>query len=798
MTVLRRARRPRLARPARALAALLVPLVLALPVQRAEAQARPRAAGGAIPTPASVLGFEPGADRKLPTWEQVTTYFRALDKASPRVSVRTLGKTVKGRDFIVAFIADPATLANLERYRQIQRKLMDPRLRTAAELPRLLDEGKNVILITSSIHSTEVGGFLTPFVLADRLARGNSPEVRSILQNTIIMLVPSQNPDGVDIVGNWYRSTLDTPAEGSGPPELYHHYVGHDNNRDWYAFTQPETRYTVDSLYTPWDPQIVNDVHQQGANSGRIFIPPYMDPLEPNIDPILTGATNALGMAMSWRMIAEGKTGVATNASYDQWSPARQYSLNHHGARILTETASARLATAITIPFNTLGSGRGYDAKVQSWNFPAIWKGGRWGIGDIVAYQSSASWALLAQAARDRRQWVETYATLGDRALAADHPWALDSIVPTAYVIPKNQKDAQALQRLVWTLQHGQIEIRETTAPVVAEGATLPAGSYAVVIRQPFGSYAKALLEPQEYPNLREYPGGPPKRPYDVTAHTLPLLFGVDAHPVRGEVPVTTRLVPPMPEPNYSVVGLTGNSARRIAIYRSYGASMDEGWTRWIFDSHKVPFTSVVDRDLRAGNLNARFDVIIIPDQNTGGIARGLGNSYPDSLRGGVGEAGARALNVFVENGGTVLAFNEASEYAIETFKLPVKNALANVRNTEFYAPGSLFKVTLDKANPIAARHTATTAAIWFEDSPAFEITDPSRAKTVATYESSGNALVSGWLMGPERLHGKAALVEATVGKGKVVLYGFRPQYRGQTNATLPLIWDAIGRGPAQ
>jgi len=209
------------------------------------------AQASAIPTPASVLGFEPGTDRKLPTWRQVSDYFTALDRASPRVSVRTLGKTTLGRPFLVAFIADSATLRNLERYRTIQRRLADPRLRTAAELPRLIAEGKNVVLITSSIHSTEVGGFLTPLVLADRLARAETAEARSILANTIVMLVPSQNPDGVDIVGDWYRSTLGTPAEGSGPPVLYHHYTGHDNNRDWYAFTQVETRYTVDSLYTP-------------------------------------------------------------------------------------------------------------------------------------------------------------------------------------------------------------------------------------------------------------------------------------------------------------------------------------------------------------------------------------------------------------------------------------------------------------------------------------------------------------------------------------------------------------------
>ena len=209
-----------------------------------------------------------------------------------------------------------------------------------------------------------MGGFLTPLMLADRLARAETDDARSILANTIVMLVPSQNPDGVDIVGDWYRSTLGTPAEGSGPPTLYHHYTGHDNNRDWYAFTQVETRYTVDSLYTPWDPQIVNDIHQQGPNGGRIFIPPYMDPVEPNIDPILTAGTNSLGMAMSWRMHAEGKTGIATNASYDQWSPARQYSLNHRGIRILTETASARLATGTTAPWRPSGACRRTSPRV--------------------------------------------------------------------------------------------------------------------------------------------------------------------------------------------------------------------------------------------------------------------------------------------------------------------------------------------------------------------------------------------------------------------------------------------------
>lgn len=750
------------------------------------------AQSAAIPTPTSVLGWAPGTDRKLPTWKQVTDYFHALDAASPRVSVRTLGKTTLGRPFLVAFIADPATLGRLDHFRQIQRKLMDPRLRRPGELPALLDEGKNVILITSSIHSTEVGGFMTPLVLADRLARGTDAETRSILANTIIMLVPSQNPDGVDIVGDWYRSTLGTSAEGSGPPVLYHHYTGHDNNRDWYAFTQVETRYTIDSLYGPWDPEIVNDIHQQGSNAGRLFIPPYMDPVEPNIDPILTAGTNSMGSEMTFRLLSEGKVGIATNASYDEWTPARQFSLNHRGVRILTETASARLASPVEIPFSALGTGRGYDARVQSWNFPALWKGGTWTIGQIVDYQSSASWALLAAAARDRKAWLASYAALGERALDPATPWTADS-VPSAFIVAKAQRDQQAVERLVWTLQHGQVEVRQTTTPVAIGGTTYPAGSYAVLTRQPFGSYAKALLERQHYPNLREYPGGPPKRPYDVTAHTLPLLFGVDVAALYGPAPATSAAVAAIPEPAYRVAGLSESRARRIAIYQSYAGSMDEGWTRWIFDVNRIPFRTLHDADIRAGGLAANFDAIILPDQAAASLAQGLGRTYPDSLRGGLGAEGARALEEFVRAGGTLLAFNHASLYAIEQFKLPVRNVLDGVRSTDFYAPGSLLAVEFDRQQRPAANLTAPVPAIWFENSPAFEVTDPSAA-IVARYPASGNPLLSGWLLGGDKLDGKAAMVDVTLGKGHVFLYGFRPQYRGQTMATYPLIWDAIGR----
>ncbi len=749
------------------------------------------AAQRAIPTPASILGFEPGADRHLPSWKQIVEYFTTLDRTSPRVSVRTLGKTTLGRPFIVAFISDSATLSNLEHYRQIQRKLMDPRLQTAGERQKLIDEGKNVILVTSAIHSTEAGGFTTPIVLADRLARAADREAQQILANTIIMLVPSQNPDGVDIVGDYYRATLGTPNEGRDGPDLYHRYVGHDDNRDWYAFTQLETRYTVDSLYTPWDPQIVNDIHQQGSNEGRIFIPPYMDPVEPNIDPILTAATNGLGMSIVWRMTNQGFTGIASNASYDQWSPARQYSLYHRGARLLTETASARLASPIDIPFDELRPGRGYDPKMVSWNFPSLWSGGHWTYGDIVRYQTAASWALFLDAAQNRRAWLEGYATQADRALANLPAWGRDAW-PSAVVIPKTQPDTQALIRMIWTLQHGQVEVRESTAPTAVDGKTYPAGSYVILMKQPFGAYAKALLERQQYPDLFDYPGGPPKRPYDVTAHTLPLIFGVDVARVMGTPPAAGAPLKQIPEPTYTS-SLTGRPAKRIAIYRpSTSEPIDEGWTRWVFDTYRIPFAQITEKDVTTGSLNAKFDAIVFSEGVVGGGRGGRGGGANTGANAGVNGEIFSALDTFARNGGTIIAFNTASTALIDGLKLPVRNALAGVRSTDFYAPGSILSVEVKRDHPIAREFRASVPAIWFENGPAFEISDPAQATAVVSYPATGNPLLSGWLLGGSKLNGKAALVDVAHGRGHVVLYGFRPQYRGQAMATYPLIWGAI------
>lgn len=751
-----------------------------------------RAQSRQVPTPSSVIGFEPGTDRKLPEWQQVVAYFKALDAASPRVQLRILGKTTLGRPFIAAFISDASNLANLPRVRETQRKLSDPRLTTEAERNALERDGKVVVLVTSSIHSTEVGGILTPLTLAHRLATSEDAEARAIRKNTVVILVPSLNPDGVDIVGSWYKSSLGTAWEGTSPPSLYHYYTGHDNNRDWYAFTQVETQMVIDSLYNVWHPEIVNDIHQQGSDGTRIFIPPYMDPIEPNIDPILAAGVAQMGKSMTWRLTMQGLPGVANNTSYDAWTPARAYQHYHGAIRILTETASARLASPITLSFDSLRAGYNVDPKVTGVDFLTLWHGGKWTIGDIVKYQMAASWALLAQAADDRALWLSSYSAVQKNSVAGkDAPGRSDW--PSAIVIPPQPQRDTAINFALRILQRGQVEVDRATASFNASGKTFLSGSYVIRTAQPYGGFAKTLLENQHYPDLHEYPGGPPKRPYDVVAHTLPLLLGFNVEMIRNPVSVASTRLAPVAATPWIAEGLTGNTSRRIAIFANAAPSMDEGWTRWVFDQYKIPFTKISARDIRAGNLSSRFDAIIIPDQSARQIANGPGGRYPDSLKGGLGAPGAEALAKFVDDGGKLIAFNDASDYAIETLSLPVKNELDGVRPSDFYAPGSILRIELDRSHPLTAGYTAPVEAVWFEGSPAFSVTDPSRVSVVARYpDSSVNPLISGWLLGGQRLAGKAAMVDVRRGKGHVILFGFRPQYRAQTMSTYPLLWNAL------
>jgi hypothetical protein len=770
------------------LALLVVALSAPAGAQQAPARRPARPAPAVVPTPRSVLGFEPGDDRRLADWPALLRYYRALADASDRVTYRELGKTTLGAPLVALVISSPANLRRLEQLRALNARLADPRtLGTHREALNALRQGRAVVLITSGIHSDEVGGSLTPAILAHRLATDTSAATRAILDNVVTWLVPSLNPDGVSIVTKWYNRTLGTPAEGTDPPQLYHHYTGHDNNRDWYAFTQVETQLVVDSLHNVWHPQIVHDIHQMSSTGARLFVPPYSDPIEPNVDPLLVSGVNALGTAVAWELAAQGKTGITLATTFDAWTPARAYSHYHGGVRILSETASADLASPVTVAFDRLVEGpRGPDPRRRTWNFTAPWPGGRWTLRDIVGYQSAAAYAVLHHAAGERQHWLESFLAVGWRGVRGWRDW------PYAFVIPRQGRDTVALATLLGILHRGQVEVRTADQAFSAAGQRFAAGSYVIVLRQPYAAFAKTLLEVQRYPDRRRYPDGPPEPPYDVTAHTLPLLLGVSAVEVRDSLrvslsaPITPRRVTPR------APGVAQGEAPRIGVYRSYEPTEDDGWTRWVLDTWKIPFVSLVDSAVRAGRLKETFDVIVLPDQSPRELLEGLSSRYPAPYAGGLGEVGAQALDQFVTDGGTLVALNAASRFVVQALLLPVRNVLEGVPDEEFYAPGSIFRIELDDTHPLA-RGSRDGGAAWFESGPAFDVLDSARVRVVARYPSEpARLLLSGWVLHPERVAGRAALVEVRHGAGRAILFGFKPQYRGQSQATFPLLFNAL------
>ena len=847
------------------------PAALRLAIALCAAAVLPASAAD-VPTPESVLGFKVGEDRKLADWMEIVGYFKKLGAASPRVKVEEVGKTTEGLPFLVVTITSEANMARLEEIRGVNQRLADPRGLSEDEARGLIDKGLTIVALNHGIHSTEVGAPQTSMETAWRLATGQDAGTREILDKTVIVMLPSHNPDGTQKVVEWYRRSLGTPWEGGTIPFLYHKYTGHDNNRDWYMFTQAESQLTVKYLYDRWRPQIVHDLHQMGARAARIFAPPYVDPWEPNVDPALRAAVNGLGSHIAARLTTEGKRGVVIDAMYDGFSPARAYPHTHGGVRILTECASAKMATPIELKFDQLEAGIGYDARKVSWNFPLPWPGGTWRLRDIVDYQLSATRALLEHAARNREYWLRTFYEVNRRSAERKEPYA--------FVVPAGQRDPLAATRLLTVMRDGAVEVHRAKAAFDVAGRSFPAGSHVILMAQPFSGFAKSLLERQRYPDQRQWPGGPPQRPYDVTAHTLPLLMGVEVVTVdapftaelekvdtvtvppgsietgrgrffalghrnpemvalgrllRAGVPVQwataafldrgrnfrpgtllvpenarARLEPMVRELGFTATPVSAVGARllvrkpRVGLYQSYVPSMDEGWTRFVFEKQVgVDYETLHDKDVRAGGLRARFDAIVLPDQPRRAMVSGNApETVPPEYVGGLGKEGVQALKSFVEEGGTLVALDTASEMPIAEFPLPVTNVLAAFSRGErrgeeeadqgsrdFYCPGALLEVEVELATTSPIVHGVEPTAVWFESGPAFEA---KAGVLLARYPLQGNPLMSGWLLGEQFLHGKGALVEVPLGSGRVVLFGFRPQYRAQSWATYVPLLNAL------
>lgn len=897
------------------------------------------AAQADMPSPRDALGFEPGEDRKLADWSQIVDYFKRLDTASPRVSVHQIGVSTERRPFIVAIISSEKNIENLPRIRQAQARLADPRLiATPQERQQLIGETPAIVAITCSIHSTEIVASQMAMQLAYNLASDKSARTKEILANTVLLLIPSVNPDGIDIVTDWYRKTLGTKFEGTSPPVLYHRYAGHDNNRDWFMLTQAETQMVSNLFWREWFPEIVYDVHQQGQFGSRMCVPPFFDPHNPNIDPVIVRQVGAIGMRMASNLTAAGYRGVVTNSTYDMWwhGGLRSAPYYHNAIGILTEAASVRIATPLDLRREQLrASTRGLaNPLVAATNFPLVWEGGRWSMRDILNMELITCRTVLEEAAGRREELIRNFVDIAERAIETGKREA-----PYAYIIPDRQHDRPTADRMINILLQQGVEVHRAKSDFTLDDKKYGKGSYVVLLAQPYRANVKCLFEPQRYPDRRLYPGGPAEPPYDVAGWTLPMQMGVDYIETekqfdaelkkidagdllppedsryekvgRDDLPGT--FMPPNTIRSYAVLNSFLNISRstvggfkiwrlkkelqfkgqtfpagtfvaqreilvnkprskkvvidnqqrlyigtdlqpsaelivkpRLALYRSWMGSMDEGWTRWVLEQFGFDYKNIYDAEVRAGNLKNSFDVIILPDQSMQQIVAGnRAGSYPPEYTGGITDAGVANLKSFVEAGGVLVCLNASSEMAVKRFDLPVKNVLDGLRRDQFYAPGSIFRATLDTSHPVAYGMPAESDLYFVsgsrrarsedpDDTPvpdnaprsdtqsrndpaapdavprsqsarsdaqsllvsafAFEITDAARARTVARY-TEGNPLRSGWLLGPQYVAGKSALVDVDLGKGRVVLFGFRTQHRAQTWGTFKLLFNSIMLG---
>jgi zinc carboxypeptidase len=824
--------RPRI-NPRRYASALLLPMVcvgfLISPSVQAQRK-RPGPAVTAIPSPRAVLGFNPGDDRTIADWKQISDYFARLDNASDRVQVQTIGQTTLGRKMFAAFISAPENIRSLEKYKAIQARLADPRkVAGTAERDQLVREGKTVVVISCSIHSTEIVASQMSMQLAYNLASQNDEDTLSILRNTILILLPSPNPDGVDIVANWYRQTLGTPSEGREPPELYHYYAGHDDNRDWFMINLKETKAVTRLLWKEWFPEIVYDIHQQGSNGSRFFVPPFYDPPNPHIAPLLLRQVGLIGHKMAADVTAAGFRGILTNALYDTWwhGGFRTAPYYHNSIGILTEAASARLMSPSNVTREQLARAgtRGMRSATEvTTNFPEPWPGGAWRPRDIMQMEMIACHSVLSLAANYRADYLRNFYELAKANLL---PVAAEE--PIAYLIPAGQGRDEHVAKMIGALVEQGVEVHRLDrelhgvsgtqylrtlpgdkgatvrkvgilASVVGGAPEIPAGSYLVFLNQPYRQNVLALFEPQAYPD-RITATGEAERPYDVAGWTLPMQMGVETFAVlsireavsdrrltliKNENEVRRELGLTLWTGDKSPIANPVKPGIRIGIYHGPRGNMDEGWTRYVFDTFNVPFTSLRDAGLNEGNLRARFDAIVLPSERT----REPADTEAADPAAGISTKGLSNLAMFVAGGGTLICLDGSCGPLIRQWKLPVRNVLEGLRSNDFYCPGSILGINVDTSHPIA-RTMSQDVNAYFVNSSAFEATDKDRVRVIARY-AKDDILRSGWLRGEDKIKDRIALAEVPMGNGRVVLFAFRPQHRGQTWGTLPFLWNAI------
>lgn len=561
-------------------------------------------AAAPIPRPESVFGFKPGADNKLTTYDQTVAYLKKLAASSPSIRLVEAGRTTEGRTMYFALISDPTNLARLDRLREIAQRLAHPQGLTDAAARALAREGRAFVHLDGGCHATEVAGpQMMPQLAYDLLTRPGDPVVRQILANDVVLLWPTMNPDGQQMVGEWLAKNAGTPYEQSALPRLYQEYVGHDNNRDGYMINMVESR-VLEHFWRQWEPQIIYVFHQTAPFPTRIWLPPFSEPVGLNAPPIVSREINMIGMAIAQGLDERGQVGAThMGTSFDAWYPGYvDYAPAFKNIPAFwTETAGNQAAPREYTPKDLPEGFR--DLRPQSL-YSSPWPAGWWRLSDAVGYDETAALATLEYAAKYRESLLYNRYQAGRDQIARGKTSA-----PYAYLIPQRQRDPVAPVEMLRRLAFGGVRVFQLKAEATIGGTRYPAGTWVIPADQEFAAIAREVLDVQKYPDLRQYPGGPPLRPYDAAGWTLPLQMGVDvayaSTPLGDDV--RSKLAP---------LGAAGAAAGRATAYnltRSPDLSPFDSVPGVGFDSNATARAIVPS----AGHADGDGDVLLVnPAQN--------------------------------------------------------------------------------------------------------------------------------------------------------------------------------------
>lgn len=809
-----------------------------------------------VTSPKEFFGQEIGADYYLSNYKQFSEYWKKIDKESDRMTLQSIGKTEEGREQLMAIVTSPANHKNLKRFQEIARKLCLAGGVSPEEAKKLAVEGKAVVWIDGGLHATETLGAQQLIETSWQMVSRNDEEAKRILDNVIILFVHA-NPDGMDLVSDWYMQESDPTKRNMRIPRLYQKYIGHDNNRDFYAATQKESQNMNRIMYREWFPQVMYNHHQTGPAGTVMFAPPFRDPFNHHIDPQVISGIDLVGSAMQNRFIEEGKPGVTqrTGASYSTWwnGGLRTTAYYHNMIGILTETIGS--PTPMRIPFVA-------DRLIPKGNLIFPIEPQQWKFRQSVDYSVTANMAILDLAAKRREEFLYGIYSMGKRQIERgrkdtwmDYPARVAEAKSLSdlrkpelrdakvYVIPSDQADFATCLKFVETLWRNGIDIHRAPTAFQANGKTYPAGSLVIFTAEAYRAHILDMFEPQDHPNDFAAPGAPPIAPYDNAGYTLAMQMGVKfdrlldpiSRDIRLEVlsetdiakvwthaggtwtaPVSGNLAYRKAfadlaagKPVLRLSTALGNEAMsgsqrvempRIALWDRYGGSMESGWTRWIMDQFGIPYKVVFAKEFEAGGLKGKFDVIVFVDgaipanlrESQAPSAEGIPSQYHNML-GNMGATAVDKLKEFAEAGGSIVTIGTGTNLA-RHFGLPVESYLVKdgkpLPGTEYYIPGSILQVKVDNTQPIAWG-MGERADVMFDNSPVFKITDTTKVKPIAWFDSD-KPLRSGWAWGQKYLKDGVAIAEAPVGKGKLYLFGPEILYRGQSWGTFKFFFNAL------